>query len=365
MKMTEDLNKKSLERLEEFGDHLLEQLNKKESPSFKIPSRTKSNVKFDKEKEIVDITGKKSTRSFINASHVRKFMQTLLAAKASEEYIKNDRTVGKRELYYNLKHKLHGTNKNTWEDDDESSAVIDDLEAILNIPRSQLNISAKSRGSIYGDITIGQAGDEFSCKNLGKGGWAIPGNVEDVDIVDYDAERIIFIENDAMQSRLIEEGAYDSLNSLLVTGEGVPPRGVRRFVKRLKEETDLPVIVFVDGDPYGFYIHSVIKHGSMSKAHINDRYAIPESKYIGMTMDDIDEYNLNNVTENLDKGARKKLDHNLGYEWFKYHPEWVDQMKKMKKKGVRIEQQALANKSLEFVAEKYLPEKIENEEYLP
>jgi len=37
----------------------------------------------------------------------------------------------------------------------------------------------------------------------------------------------------------------------------------------------------------------------------------------------------------------------------------------MQEKGVRIEQQALASKSLEFVAEKYLPEKIKANDLLP
>jgi DNA topoisomerase-6 subunit A len=37
----------------------------------------------------------------------------------------------------------------------------------------------------------------------------------------------------------------------------------------------------------------------------------------------------------------------------------------MKSKGVRIEQQALASKSLEFVAEEYLPEKIAAGNLLP
>jgi DNA topoisomerase-6 subunit A len=37
----------------------------------------------------------------------------------------------------------------------------------------------------------------------------------------------------------------------------------------------------------------------------------------------------------------------------------------MQEKGVRIEQQALANKSLDFVAKKYLPEKMEKEDFLP
>jgi DNA topoisomerase VI subunit A len=33
--------------------------------------------------------------------------------------------------------------------------------------------------------------------------------------------------------------------------------------------------------------------------------------------------------------------------------------------GVRLEQQALASKSLEFVAEEYLPEKIKKKKMLP
>jgi len=32
--------------------------------------------------------------------------------------------------------------------------------------------------------------------------------------------------------------------------------------------------------------------------------------------------------------------------------------------GVRVEQQALASQSLEFVANEYLPQKIENENFL-
>ena len=45
--------------------------------------------------------------------------------------------------------------------------------------------------------------------------------------------------------------------------------------------------------------------------------------------------------------------------------EWKKELSLMSKKGVRIEQQALASKSLEFVAEEYLPEKIEKNIMLP
>ena len=76
-------------------------------------------------------------------------------------------------------------------------------------------------------------------------------------------------------------------------------RGVRRFIKILNEKLKLPVVSFVDGDPYGFYIYSVLKYGSIELAHLSERYAVPDAKYVGMTMDDIDTYGLQNVTEKL------------------------------------------------------------------
>jgi DNA topoisomerase-6 subunit A len=53
----------------------------------------------------------------------------------------------------------------------------------------------------------------------------------------------------------------------------------------------------------------------------------------------------------------------MDYEWMQTE-EWQKQFQKMLDKGVRVEQQALASQSLEFVANTYLPEKIENETYL-
>ena len=54
----------------------------------------------------------------------------------------------------------------------------------------------------------------------------------------------------------------------------------------------------------------------------------------------------------------------LAYEWFKNKP-WQKELKKAIQLKIRIEQQALANKSLEFVAKEYLPKKIKNKEFLP
>nr|MBR9706963.1 DNA topoisomerase VI [Candidatus Diapherotrites archaeon] len=43
----------------------------------------------------------------------------------------------------------------------------------------------------------------------------------------------------------------------------------------------------------------------------------------------------------------------------------VRQVKLMEERKVRIEQQALSNKTLDFVAKTYLPEKIDNKVFLP
>jgi len=82
-------------------------------------------------------------------------------------------------------------------------------------------------------------------------------------------------------------------------------------------------------------------------------------------MEDIETYNLQNVTEKLKDVDKKRLGELLNYDWFKQSKEWIKQVKIMAQKGVRIEQQALANKSIDFVAKEYLPEKIEKQLFLP
>ncbi len=361
----EKLDKESAKKLDEFGKELVEEIKKEKSPSFPLPIRAKSNITFDAAKKLLVLGEKVAHRRFLNVAHTRKFMQSALVASACKEYIEAGRTVGKRELYYNLKHSLPNSKDNTFEDDIESGSVLDDLEASLGILRERLHVEAKSRGSIYGNIVLEQAGSEFDCSKLGRGGWAIPGFVEDVEVVKYKADYILAVENDAMMSRLIQEKFWKDNNCLLITGEGMFPRGVRRFIKILNEKLKLPVIAFVDGDPYGYYIYSVLKYGSIELAHLSDRYAVPNCKYVGMTMDDIDEYKLQNVTEKLKDVDIKRINEELEYPWFKASKEWTHQLKLMKEKGVRIEQQALASKSLEFVAKKYLPEKIDSKNFLP
>jgi DNA topoisomerase-6 subunit A len=63
-------------------------------------------------------------------------------------------------------------------------------------------------------------------------------------------------------------------------------------------------------------------------------------------------------------GDVKRAKEMMAYPWFS-SKEWQAQLKKAITEKIRIEQQALANRSLEFVATHYLPEKIRNKDFLP
>ena len=56
---------------------------------------------------------------------------------------------------------------------------------------------------------------------------------------------------------------------------------------------------------------------------------------------------------------KKRILELMEYPWFQRRA-WKKELRLMKKKSIRIEQQALVSKSLEFAAEEYLPQKIEN-----
>lgn len=356
--------KKVIEKISNLGNEMISSISSQNAPKLRIPTRTLTNVHFDESIGQLKLGDKTFTRQFLNTAHTKKFMQTMLISARCKKLVEEKRHASIREMYYQLKHSIGNRKENTFEGQDESDNVIEDLEVLLNILREELNLNAKKRGSLYGDVTLNQAGDIFNCSSLGRGGWSITSNVEDIEIHDINASFALVIETDAMYERLVEEKFYKKHNALLIATEGQAPRGVRRLIHRLNSEHNLPIIVFTDGDPYGWYIYSVIKQGSINLAHMSKWLSTPKCQFIGMTMSDIDTYGLKNVTEKLKDTDIKRIEEVLKYPWFN-NSRWQKEFKLALNKKIRIEQQALSNKSLEFVAEKYLPEKIENEDFLP
>ncbi len=348
---------------------IVEDVNKKRDPKFVTQQRGRSNVQFSEKKGLLTLGDKTTTRNFLNIGHARKFMQTMMVAAKTNDYLKERKTAAIREIYYELKHTLGKSKENTFEDQSESDSCIVDLEHAVDSIREKLNLHANPKGTLYGDITLRDRmhnNDTFNASKLGRGGWSIMSRLEpeEIEFVEVDANYCLVIETEAMYERLVEEDFPKKNKAILVSTGGQAARGTRRLIHRLHAEAKLPVIIFTDGDPYGWYIYSVIKQGSMALAAHSEFMAVPDAKYIGMTLDDVEHYKLQNVTERMKEGDIKRAKEMLDYAWFQ-NPDWQRQLKKALTEKIRIEQQALANKSLSFVADTYLPEKIKNKDFLP
>ncbi len=163
-----------------------------------------------------------------------------------------------------------------------------------------------------------------------------------------------------MFQRLVKHNYWKKANCILVSMGGVPTRACRRFIRRLSDAKKLPVYVFTDGDPYGYFnIYRTLKVGSGNAAHINEFFCVPRAKFIGITPQDIEDYKL--PTHPLkDIDIKRAKDAVKNDPFVQHHKEWQKAIKKQVQMGVRAEQQALAKHGLNFVITDYLPKKLKN-----
>ena len=134
----------------------------------------------------------------------------------------------------------------------------------------------------------------------------------------------------------------------------------RRFIRRLSDDKKLPVYVFTDGDPYGYAnIYRTLKVGSGNAAHINKYFCVPNARFFGVTPQDIIDYKL--PTHPLKDVDIKRLKDAIKNDPFvKAHKDWKQALELMMKMKTRAEQQALAAWGLNYVIDKYLPDKLKN-----
>jgi len=269
-------------------------------------------------------------------------------------------------IYYALKRTINGTNENTFDSQADSDPVLEDLEAALNMLREELHLKADRKGYMSGSIIVEDAGDSINCAKMGSSGWAIPSDVEPemVKFLENRAEFVLLVEKDAVWQRLNEDKFWKKQKCLIITGKGQPARGCRRLVNRLHNELKLPVYVLCDSDPWGLYIFSVIKQGSINLSFLSDRLGTPDAKYIGILSTDLQKFDISsNVTINLNQQDKKRIKEMLNYIWFK-PKEWQRELKNMLKTGHKLEIEALSSKGIRFISERYLPEKIKNRDFL-
>jgi len=225
-------------------------------------------------------------------------------------------------------------------------------------------LTTDRKGIVAGNVVIKDRGDSIDWSKLGSGGWSIPSTVDEIDFKSVDADFVLVVEKNAGFERLHEDKFWQKQNCILIGTGGQPSRGTRLVIQRLNKEHKLPVYVFADNDAYGYYIYSVIKAGSMGLAHISDRIATPEARFIGLTTTDVFEYDLKKVTIKLKEVDIKRAKELLKYDWFK-HPRWQKEINLMLEKGIKAEIEALSRRGLKFMSEQYLPEKLKKKDFMP
>lgn len=354
-------NNETSKRIIQLATAVAETANKKRDPEIVVPMRSLSNASYNKKKRIIEMGDKAVNRNFFDLNRSKTFMQTVLIASGCKKLIDADKTSSIRGLYYLSKHTIKGTNEKTFNDQKESDPIIEDLEVSLGALREQLHVFADSRGTIAGNLTIVSRGDEIDLRALGTGGWSIPGIVEP-EVLQFKkcgAKFILHVEKGTVWARFAEDRFWEQHNCIITHGSGQPPRGVRRLLHRMHNELKLPIYCLLDNDPWGYYIYSVIKQGSINLAFESGRMAVPDAKFIGVRSRDYEEFDLSDdVKIAIDDKDIKRSKQILAYPWFKGKKPWEKEIADMLQHGFKMEVEALLTKSISFVTEEYVPQKL-------
>ncbi len=362
-------DKKTMKSLVGLADGVVTAARRHRDPHVDIPARSLSNVRYSPRKRIIEMGKNTNRRQLFNLSQAKSYMQTMLVASGSKTLIEQGKTTSIRGLYYMLKRTIDGTKENTFEEQSDCDPVIEDTEVLLQSLREELHLYADKRGEMVGNITFTDSGDEIDCSRMGSGGYAIPSIVEP-EVIQFDKKKcqakfVLHVEKGTVWQRFNEDKFWRTHNCILTHGAGQPPRGVRRMLNRLHNELNLPIYCVLDNDPWGYYIYSVIKQGSINLAFESGRMAIPEARFLGLRSMDLERCELSsNVKIALNDKDRKRAKQVAAYPWFEKKRHWQREISLMLKNDYKLEVEALISKDISYVTEQYVPDRLRERDWL-
>ncbi|MDH5402558.1 MAG: hypothetical protein OEY49_08715, partial [Candidatus Heimdallarchaeota archaeon] len=327
--------------------------------SFSIPSRTGDNIGFDEDTELVLLGKQRVARQFRSLSSVKSVQQLTQLMKIIHEVLSRDIHSTKRDLFY--------MDVNSFETQNTSDSLIEDIGAMLQVTRPSMNVTASSKGIVVGHLEFTEKGDYIDCKRIGSGKSISP-NIDDIDNLQSDAEFVLIIEKDAVFNRLAEDQFYDYVPSILVTAKGQPDMATRMFLKKINDELNLPILAIMDADIYGFEILRVYSVGSKALSFEASNLAVPNIKWLGLLPSDLLEDSGFGIPKSthlkMTKSDERRTKLLLEEEFVKRKPQWRNQIQTLLDLGVKAEIQALNARDPQFITNHYLPEKIEAGDFI-
>ncbi|GAH13513.1 unnamed protein product, partial [marine sediment metagenome] len=199
----------------------------------------------------------------------------------------------------------------------------------------------------------------------GSGGWTISPMLDNIEILESDAEFILVLEKDAAMIRLSEARFWRKYPCIILTAKGAADIATRMFLRRISKELQLPVFTLVDSDPYGHYIHSVYLRGSKRLSYESPFLATPDIKLLGVLTRDLEKYKIpNDCTIPMNQTDIKRTKEMLNEDFVKKNKAWETDLKLALKLKVKAEIQALSTFGFEFLTDQYIPEKLSTGDWI-
>jgi meiotic recombination protein SPO11 len=326
-------------------------------PAFEIPSRSGDNIVWDEIRDLLLLGMRTISRPYHSLGSVVDATRTARVMEIVFNLLKSNLHATKREVYY--------SDVNLFREQKYSDKIIEDVASMIQTTRDSIHVVASARGSAMGRVTIRDGGDLIDLAKMGTGGWAVTPFLDQLEIVESDAEFIILSEKDAAVMRLAEAKYWNRQPCIVITGKGSGDIATRAFLKMLVKELEIPAFALVDSDPYGHYIYSVFLRGSKRLSYESPFIATPELKLLGVLSRDLDEYNIpKSVRIPMMPADIKRVKDMLKEPFVQRNKPWVEDLELMLKIKEKAEIQAFASHSFEYLTDEYIPRKLETGDWI-
>ncbi|MFX1390019.1 MAG: hypothetical protein ACFE9Z_08160 [Promethearchaeota archaeon] len=344
---------KIINKIDLIYKDLVNQIADGKVPYLEVPLRRRENIIYNAHNNY--FLGKKTRKTMLGDKY-NDFLRIIRISSLVKELLENDLHATKREIFY--------SDVNLFEDQKYSDISIEDFATLLGTYRDDLHIVANAKGTCIGSVKLRDRNDIIDLEALGSGGWTITSMLDNIEIIESDAEFILVVEKDAAMIRLAEDRFWNKVPCILITAKGSPDYATRVFLKKLVSELKIPAFGLADSDPYGLGILMTYAYGSVQSAHETSKFALNNFYWLGVMPKDLEEYKLEETctlpTKNEDIRRVEYMLKEPPILNQKYLKEQLELILKLKRKA---EIQALASHGFDFLIE-YIINKIVTGDYI-
>ena len=356
-----------LARAKAIAEYGVRQIEAGKHAGFALPERSKTNLVFDRASNSYVLGPRQIVRTTRNPHHLKSLARMMWLNKIVIDHIETGKTTTLRDLYYMSQHDEDAAAITFKRDNDEkglkgaidATALVTAMETLYGFPHEAFGIYPKAWSRIFGKAEV-QYTDlvEYTTPvklNSIPGGYFIDTHLASANLVSCNATSLFAIEKGAIFDKLIEEKWYERYNAVLLDLGGTGPSAAKLMAKRLVDRYSLKAYVIADGDPWGLHIARTFIVGSAKTAHL--RLNVPNARFLGMTPQDIVDYNLTSMKlSEQDRARIAQLLEDPRYQ----DPTWKQYLLDYARLGKKAELEAFSKSgNLAYVINDYLPKKLE------